>query len=90
VTIAVVSIQEQTAAERITAEREQYVSRGVTTPRLVVARAEGARIEDVDGRSFVDFAGGIGCQNTGHGVAIVDDDLERGLELLDESLAATT
>jgi 4-aminobutyrate aminotransferase/(S)-3-amino-2-methylpropionate transaminase len=67
----VVSIQEQTAAERLTAEREQYVSRGVSTPRLVVARAEGARIEDVDGRSFVDFAGGIGCQNTGHGFAPV-------------------
>jgi 4-aminobutyrate aminotransferase len=37
----------------------------------VVARAEGARIEDVDGRTFVDFAGGIGCQNTGHGFAPV-------------------
>jgi 4-aminobutyrate aminotransferase len=31
-----------------------------------VAQAEGARITDVDGRTFVDFAGGIGCQNTGH------------------------
>ena len=31
-----------------------------------VAEAEGARITDVNGRSYIDFAGGIGCQNTGH------------------------
>ena len=53
-------------AERIAEERARYVAPGMTTPRLVVAQAEGARITDVDGRSFVDFAGGIGCQNTGH------------------------
>jgi 4-aminobutyrate aminotransferase len=35
----------------------------------VVARAEGAQIWDVDGREYVDFAGGLGCQNTGHGFA---------------------
>ena len=55
-----------TAAERVLAERARYVAPGATTPRLVVAAAEGARITDVDGRSFIDFAGGIGCQNTGH------------------------
>lgn len=52
--------------DRILAERSRYVSRGVSTPWLVVARAEGARVTDVDGRTFLDFAGGIGCQNTGH------------------------
>ncbi len=61
------SLQEETAAARVLAERARYVARGVSTPRLVVARAHGARIEDVDGRSFIDFAGGIGCQNFGHG-----------------------
>ena len=60
------SLQERTASERVTDERAKYVTPGVSTPRLVVARAEGARITDVDGRSFIDFAGGIGCQNTGH------------------------
>ena len=55
-----------TAAERILADRARFVARGATTPRLVVERADGARITDVDGRSYVDFAGGIGCQNTGH------------------------
>jgi 4-aminobutyrate aminotransferase/(S)-3-amino-2-methylpropionate transaminase len=60
------SLQERTAAERVLEQRARWVPRGVSTPRLVVARAEGARIEDVDGRTFIDFAGGIGCQNTGH------------------------
>ena len=55
-----------TQAERIADERARYVAPGATTPRLVVGSAEGARITDVDGRSFIDFAGGIGCQNTGH------------------------
>jgi 4-aminobutyrate aminotransferase len=63
------AIGERTASERIVAERERYVARGVATTPLVVARAEGARIWDVDGREYVDFAGGLGCQNTGHGFA---------------------
>ena len=60
------SVQEGTRSERIAADRARYVAPGVSTPRLVVAHAEGARIVDVDGRSFIDFAGGIGCQNLGH------------------------
>jgi len=60
------SLREHTAADRITEERSKYVTSGVSTPPLVVAEAEGARITDVDGRTYVDFAGGIGCQNTGH------------------------
>jgi 4-aminobutyrate aminotransferase/(S)-3-amino-2-methylpropionate transaminase len=54
------------AHERILEERERFVARGVSTSRLVVAEAQGARVTDVDGREFLDFAGGIGCQNTGH------------------------
>ena len=45
------------------------MARGVATSPLVVDRAEGARIWDVDGREYIDFAGGLGCQNTGHGFA---------------------
>ena len=59
------------AAERVLADRARYVSAGVSTPRLVVAYAEGARVTATDGRSFLDFAGGIGCQNTGHRFAPV-------------------
>jgi 4-aminobutyrate aminotransferase / (S)-3-amino-2-methylpropionate transaminase / 5-aminovalerate transaminase len=51
--------------------RERYVSRAVTAPPLVVVGAEGARIEADDGRTYIDFAGGIGCQNLGHGPAEV-------------------
>jgi 4-aminobutyrate aminotransferase len=61
------AIEQGTSSERVRAEREQYVPRGIATPPIVVARAEGARVEDVDGRSYIDFAGGLGCQNTGHG-----------------------
>jgi 4-aminobutyrate aminotransferase / (S)-3-amino-2-methylpropionate transaminase / 5-aminovalerate transaminase len=57
---------EQSATERVAEARERYVARGVSTPRLVVASAEGARVTDPDGRTFLDFAGGIACQNTGH------------------------
>jgi 4-aminobutyrate aminotransferase len=63
--------------------RRRYVARGVATPRLVVAKAEGAWIEDVDGRRFLDFAGGIACQNLGHGnsavVAAIHEQVDRYL-----------
>ena len=62
-----------TSHDRILAARARYVSAGVSTPRLVVARAEGASVTDVDGRVFIDFAGGIACQNTGHRFAPVVD-----------------
>jgi len=64
-----VAVEQRTESERIAAARERHVARGVATTPLVVARAEGARIWDVDGREYVDFAGGLGCQNTGHGFA---------------------
>jgi 4-aminobutyrate aminotransferase len=63
------AVSEHTTAAEIVAGRERYVARGVATTPLVVARAEGARLWDVDGREYIDFAGGLGCQNTGHGFA---------------------
>ena len=33
---------------------------------LVIAEARGATLTDVDGNTFVDFAGGVGCLNVGH------------------------
>ncbi len=51
--------------------RDRYVSRAVTAPPIVVERAEGARITADDGRAYIDFVGGIGCQNLGHGPADV-------------------
>jgi 4-aminobutyrate aminotransferase len=64
------SLQERSATARVLADRDRYVAAGVATPELVVDRAEGARIWDVDGREYIDFAGGLGCQNTGHGLPI--------------------
>jgi 4-aminobutyrate aminotransferase len=77
------SVQPDLAEASILAGRRQYVARGVATPRLVVERAEGAWIEDVDGRRFLDFAGGIACQNLGHGhpavVAAIHEQVDRYL-----------
>jgi 4-aminobutyrate aminotransferase / (S)-3-amino-2-methylpropionate transaminase / 5-aminovalerate transaminase len=66
-----VSLRERTAADDVLEARERFVARGVATPRLVVARAEGAHVEAADGTLYLDFAGGIACQNTGHGFAPV-------------------
>src|ERR671925_2286959 len=33
---------------------------------LVIAEAHGATITDVDGNTFIDFTGGVGCLNVGH------------------------
>ncbi len=77
------SLQERSATDRVLADRERYVAAGVATPQLVVDRAEGARIWDVDGREYIDFAGGLGCQNTGHGlptaVAAIHEQADRYL-----------
>jgi 4-aminobutyrate aminotransferase len=66
------SLQERTTTQRIQEERERYVPRGISTPPLVVERAEGARVWDTEGREYIDFAGGLGCANLGHSpVAVV-------------------
>jgi 4-aminobutyrate aminotransferase/(S)-3-amino-2-methylpropionate transaminase len=78
------SVEERaSAAERVLAARDRYVSRGISTPALVVDRAEGARVWDVEGREYLDFGGGIACQNLGHGpdgvVAAIHDQVDRYL-----------
>jgi len=47
---------------------------------VFVAKAEGAVIEDVDGNRMIDFAGGIGCVNTGHRAPAVVDAVRRQLD----------
>jgi 4-aminobutyrate aminotransferase / (S)-3-amino-2-methylpropionate transaminase / 5-aminovalerate transaminase len=77
------SISERTQTDRLVEERERYVPRGISPPPLAVARAEGAIIEDLDGRRLIDFAGGLGCHNTGHGlpaaVAAIHEQVDRYL-----------
>jgi 4-aminobutyrate aminotransferase/(S)-3-amino-2-methylpropionate transaminase len=49
------------------ADRETWVSRGSAAyTRLVIDRARNATLWDVDGKAYVDFAGGIGTLNVGH------------------------
>jgi 4-aminobutyrate aminotransferase/(S)-3-amino-2-methylpropionate transaminase len=52
----------------------------VTFP-LVADSARGASLTDVDGNTFIDFAGGVGCLNVGHShpdvVAAAQEQLER-------------
>jgi 4-aminobutyrate aminotransferase/(S)-3-amino-2-methylpropionate transaminase len=49
-------------------ERKERVVAGalaLTFP-IVAAEAHGARLTDVDGNTFIDFTGGVGCLNIGH------------------------
>jgi 4-aminobutyrate aminotransferase/(S)-3-amino-2-methylpropionate transaminase len=65
------SIQERSATDRIREARDRYVSQGISAASFVVERAAGARVWDADGREYIDFAGGIGCQNIGHNAEAV-------------------
>lgn len=47
---------------------------------IFVSKAEGAVVEDVDGNRLIDFAGGIGCLNTGHRAPSVIDAIRRQLD----------
>ena len=70
-----------TETATLQARREAAVPRGVAGKAVYVARAENAEIWDVDGRRFIDFAGGIAVLNTGHRhpkvMAAVKEQLER-------------
>src|SRR5438067_1580413 len=47
--------------------KEQATARGVgVLSQVYAARAENAEIWDVEGKRYIDFAGGIGVLNTGH------------------------
>src|SRR5579872_1510554 len=71
-------------SKALAARSKAAVPRGLsqTTP-IYVARAEDAWLEDVDGNRFIDFAGGIGCENVGHRqsevVSAIREQLDRHL-----------
>ena len=66
--------------------RLRSVPRGLAhaTP-VYVAKAEDAVLEDVDGNRYIDFAGGIGCNNVGHRrpsvLSAIRDQLDRFLHI---------
>ena len=72
------NLSNQTLMQR----REQAVARGVGQIHPVfVQHAENATIVDVEGRHYLDFAGGIAVLNTGHRHPRVMDAVKRQLEL---------
>ena len=63
--------------------RAASVARAVAyTSTFVAARAENAELWDVEGNRYIDFCGGIGCQNTGHRHPKVVAAIQRQLENL--------
>src|SRR3954468_5389678 len=56
----------QIQPETLLADRERWVARGVSAPAIVAVAADGAHVTGADGVRYLDFAGGIGCQNLGH------------------------
>lgn len=65
-------------------ERRRWVASGVAEARhgVFFARGDGARLEDVDGNVFLDFAGGIGCMNSGHSARRVIERVREQLQRL--------
>lgn len=61
--------------------RSQHVPKGPfnVTP-IFVKRAMGAKIEDVEGKTYIDFAGGIGVMNVGHSHKAVVDAIKRQVD----------
>jgi 4-aminobutyrate aminotransferase len=61
-----VAVHTEHSSQELLAKRDRYVARGVSIAPIFAARAHGARLTDVDGREYIDFAGGIGVLNLGH------------------------
>ena len=70
-------------AQAIIARRDATVARGLSksTP-VVAASAHGATVTDVDGNTFLDFAGGIGALAVGHTPGTVVEAIKRQAEEL--------
>ena len=57
-----------TTNAEIDKRRDNSVARAIAySSTFVAAKAKGAEIWDVEGKRYIDFSGGIGCQNVGHG-----------------------
>jgi len=68
--------------EQLSRLRNQFVTAGhASTTNLYAASARGAVIRDVEGREYIDFAGGIAVMNVGHShpkvVAAIKDQAEK-------------
>lgn len=65
------------------ADRDALIPRGLLTAHpVVLERAQGAYVWDVEGRRYLDFVGGIGVLNVGHNHPRVVEAVTRQLELI--------
>ena len=69
-------------SREIVARKERVVADPLSlTWPIVIERGEGARLTDVDGNTYIDFTGGVGCLNVGHShprvVEAAQEQLER-------------
>ena len=63
------------------ARRKAAVLPGVSTMHpIFIERASGSTVTDVDGNTFIDFTGGIGVMNVGHGQPAVIDAVTKQAE----------
>ncbi len=74
--------QVMSSNSELLARRNVAVARGVANMHDIYAqRAENAEVWDVEGKRYIDFAGGIGVLNTGHRhpklVAAIDEQMQR-------------
>ena len=78
-------------SEELHRRRDQAVPRGLSqaTP-VYVAKSEGALIEDVDGNTFIDLAGGIGCLNVGHRHSAVTSAIHKQIDRFLHTCAQVT
>ena len=54
--------------DEIYQRRDDSVARAIAySSTFIAARAQGGEVWDVEGNRYIDFCGGIGCQNVGHG-----------------------
>ena len=55
-----------TTTADIKTKYQSYVIPTYATPGLVLVKGKGTRVWDSDGKVYMDFVGGIACQNVGH------------------------
>jgi predicted acetylornithine/succinylornithine family transaminase len=55
-----------TTSAEISHKYQSYVIPTYYPPSLVLVKGKGTRVWDIDGKVYLDFVGGIACQNVGH------------------------
>ena len=68
-------------ADQVASDFREYVPRGIrNSTGVVIDSASGTRIQDVNGKDYIDFAGGMGVQNVGHNHPLIVEAIKRQLD----------